>query len=65
MNIKISAEFPRVRFTCTLCGECCRRYWIPVTHRDAARIARYTGGMRPREFLALFPKDMAADWDEP
>ncbi|WP_054843276.1 YkgJ family cysteine cluster protein [Vulcanisaeta souniana] len=60
----MKAEFPRVRFTCVLCGECCRRYWIPVTHRDVARIARYTG-MRPREFLALFPKEMAADWDEP
>ena len=58
------AEFPRIRFTCVLCGECCRRYWIPVTHRDAARIVKYTG-MKPREFLALFPKDMAADWDEP
>ncbi|MFB6470811.1 MAG: YkgJ family cysteine cluster protein [Vulcanisaeta sp. AZ3] len=60
----MKAEFPRVRFTCTLCGECCKRYWIPVTHRDAAEIIKYTG-MKPREFLALFPKDMAADWDEP
>jgi hypothetical protein len=61
---RILAMFPRVRFTCTLCGECCRRYWIPVTHIDVARIAEFTG-MKPRDFLALFPKDMAADWDEP
>ncbi|MCG2879700.1 MAG: YkgJ family cysteine cluster protein [Vulcanisaeta sp.] len=61
---KTLAMFPKVRFTCTLCGECCRRYWIPVTHVDVARIAKFTG-MRPRDFLALFPKDMAADWDEP
>jgi Fe-S-cluster containining protein len=61
---RILAMFPRVRFTCTLCGECCRRYWIPVTHIDVARIAEFTG-MKPRDFLALFPRDMAADWDEP
>nr|WP_069806469.1 YkgJ family cysteine cluster protein [Vulcanisaeta thermophila] len=64
MKLSFTAEFPRVRFQCTLCGECCRRYWIPVTHIDVARIARYTG-LRPREFVALFPKDMAAQWDEP
>jgi hypothetical protein len=35
-----------------------------VTHIDVARIAEFTD-MKPRDFLALFPKDMAADWDEP
>ncbi|MGC8542882.1 MAG: YkgJ family cysteine cluster protein [Vulcanisaeta sp.] len=64
MGIDVKAEFPRVRFSCVMCGECCRRYWIPVTHRDIARIVKYTG-MRPRDFLALFPREMAADWDEP
>jgi len=55
---------PRVRFRCVLCGECCRRYWVPVTHVDVARIMKHTG-LRPRDFLALFHKDMASDWEYP
>ncbi len=55
---------PRIRFRCTLCGECCKRYWIPVTLDDVARIARYTG-LDPEEFTALFHKDMTSGWDYP
>jgi len=52
---------PRVEFSCTLCGECCLLYWVPVTAHDAARIFKYTG-LRPRDFLALFPKEQAGEW---
>ncbi len=62
--MSIKAFFPKIRFECVLCGECCRRYWIPVTHIDIARICRYTG-LKPRDFIALFPKESTAGWDEP
>ncbi len=56
--------FPRVKFECTLCGECCRRYWIPITHIDILRISKYTG-MDIKEFTALFPKEYTTEWSYP
>ncbi|NPA96812.1 MAG: YkgJ family cysteine cluster protein [Crenarchaeota archaeon] len=32
-----------MRFRCLKRGFCCRRYWIPVTHLDIARISSYLG----------------------
>jgi len=32
-----------MRFRCLKRGFCCRRYWIPVTHLDVARISSYLG----------------------
>ena len=43
-----------VRFKCTLCGVCCSKYWVPVTHLDIWRIMHY-GGYKPRYFLRLYP----------
>ncbi len=55
---------PRVRFRCTLCGECCKRYWIPVTHVDVFRIAEYSG-LSPEQFVTFFDKEMTTGWDYP
>ncbi len=55
---------PKIRFRCTLCGECCKRYWIPVTHMDIFRIAEYTG-LDPERFVTFFKKDMTTGWDYP
>jgi len=30
-----------VQFQCTLCGECCKWYWIPLTHLDTLRLKIY------------------------
>ena len=56
--------YPKIRFKCTLCGECCKRYWIPITHIDIARIVKY-GGYDVESFIALFNKDMTTGWDYP
>lgn len=42
-----------VEFKCTLCGVCCSRYWVPVTHLDVWRISYY-GDYKPNGFLKLF-----------
>jgi Fe-S-cluster containining protein len=45
-----------MRFTCQMCGECCRRYAIPVTSSDVHRIASFTE-LNPRDFLTLMEPD--------
>ncbi|MFP3251865.1 MAG: YkgJ family cysteine cluster protein [Thermoproteus sp.] len=55
---------PRIRFRCLLCGECCRLYWVPVTHVDLWRIAEGTG-LKPRDFAAPIPKDAVGEWGVP
>ena len=42
-----------VSFTCTLCGRCCRMYWVPITHIDALRITDRTG-LDSVDFTALY-----------
>ena len=54
----------RIPFRCTLCGECCRVYWVPVTLGDIRRIYAATG-RDPGEFLATFPVEQAEQWDSP
>nr|MDO8135105.1 YkgJ family cysteine cluster protein [Candidatus Njordarchaeum guaymaensis] len=39
-----------------MCGECCRRYAIPVTSSDIDRIIRFTG-LSPMRFLTLMEPD--------
>lgn len=55
---------PRVRFSCAQCGECCRLYWVPVTHRDIERISHRTG-LRPADFTAPIPKSVVGEWGLP
>ncbi|MGC8582565.1 MAG: YkgJ family cysteine cluster protein [Thermoproteus sp.] len=55
---------PRIRFKCTLCGECCRLYWVPITHMDLLRIAERTG-LKPRDFAAPIPKAAVGEWGVP
>ncbi len=55
---------PHVRFRCVLCGECCKRYWIPITHADVIRISKYTG-LDPLSFVTFFRKEMTTGWDYP
>ncbi|MEL9990333.1 MAG: YkgJ family cysteine cluster protein [Thermoproteus sp.] len=55
---------PRLRFKCLLCGECCRLYWVPLTHKDLARIYEKTG-LPPQKFAAAVPKDAVGDWGLP
>lgn len=44
-----------------MCGECCTRYTIIVTHLDAYRIARFTG-LNPSRFLTVVrPHESVAD----
>jgi Fe-S-cluster containining protein len=44
-----------------MCGECCTRYTITVTHLDAYRIAGFTG-LNPGRFLTLVrPDESVAD----
>ncbi len=43
-----------MRFRCLRKGFCCRRYWIPVTHLDIARIRSFTG-LPVRELVDLKP----------
>ena len=56
--------YPKIRFKCTLCGECCKRYWIPITHIDLVRISEYTG-FDIEDFTTLFNKEMTSGWDYP
>jgi hypothetical protein len=39
-----------------MCGECCKRYAIPVTPADIRQIIKFTG-LNPRAFLALILPD--------
>jgi len=55
---------PKVYFKCVLCGECCKRYWIPITHVDLLRIYKNTG-LEPLYFITFFKKDMTTGWDYP
>jgi len=55
---------PKVRFKCTLCGECCRRYWITVTVDDLLAIL-INSGLRPSEVSALYNANVAGDWQAP
>lgn len=55
---------PRVSFKCAKCGECCRFYWVPLTHRDVKRIAARTG-LAPEEFAAELPKERVGEWGAP
>jgi Fe-S-cluster containining protein len=41
-----------MKFTCQMCGECCRRYTITVTGSDTHRIARFTG-LNASKFLTV------------
>lgn len=55
---------PKVRFKCTLCGECCRRYWITVTLDDL--LAIYANlSLKPSQVAALYNSNMASDWNAP
>jgi Fe-S-cluster containining protein len=45
-----------MRFTCQMCGECCRRYAIPVTSSDINRIVKFTG-LSLTTFLTLMEPD--------
>jgi Fe-S-cluster containining protein len=47
-----------------MCGKCCSAYWVPVTHRDVARISASTG-LGPREFVDCVPKGRAGEWGVP
>ena len=62
--MKVRVIGSRVPFRCTLCGECCRVYWVPVTLGDIRRIHTATG-RDPGEFLAVFPVEQAEQWDSP
>lgn len=55
---------PRIRFKCLLCGECCRFYWVPLTHVDVRRIVERTG-LRPLQFAGEVPKPKVGDWGIP
>lgn len=55
---------PRIRFKCLLCGECCRLYWVPITHKDLYRIHKATG-LDPLDFAAHVPKDAVGEWGVP
>jgi Fe-S-cluster containining protein len=47
-----------------MCGECCKRYTIPVTLSDIQRISSFTC-LNPRRFLELiiFDKSVASSYD--
>ncbi len=55
---------PKVRFKCTLCGECCRRYWITVTLDDLVEIFINTK-LKPSSITALYNANVAGDWQAP
>lgn len=55
---------PKVRFKCTMCGECCRRYWITLTIDDL--LAIYANAkLKPSAISALYDASIAGDWDSP
>nr|MDO8097880.1 YkgJ family cysteine cluster protein [Candidatus Njordarchaeota archaeon] len=45
-----------MRFTCQTCGECCKKYAIPVTSSDIHHIIKFTG-LHPTGFLTLMEPD--------
>ncbi|MEM2134233.1 MAG: YkgJ family cysteine cluster protein [Candidatus Jordarchaeaceae archaeon] len=47
---KVKAFIKAPNFACTQCGECCSRYMICVTHKDAYRVAKEYG-LDPHDFL--------------
>ncbi|NPB01045.1 MAG: YkgJ family cysteine cluster protein [Crenarchaeota archaeon] len=55
---------PKIYFKCTLCGECCKRYWIPITHVDLLRIYKKLN-IDPLSFITFFRKDLTTGWDYP
>ncbi len=55
---------PRIRFKCSLCGECCRLYWVPITHKDLLRIHK-AAGLDPGDFATHVPKDAVGEWGVP
>lgn len=55
---------PRLRFKCLLCGECCRLYWVPLTHKDVVRISHKTG-IPPQKFAVAVPKEAVGEWELP
>ncbi len=47
---KVKTYIKTPNFECKQCGECCTRYTVCVTHKDAFRIAK-TYGLNPHDFL--------------
>lgn len=57
---KAKAHIITPNFECKQCGQCCLKYVICVTHKDAFRVAKYTG-LDPHEFLNCIIPEKSAE----